>query len=136
MGRIHLKRHKAVKNLKCRKFNDVWLRKYHKKFSYKINASRLRARNRSKNKKPNIPRLKSILVSEETYLAFKKYSESYHITDEIMLAGLLEFYELKHLDLLLKKLKTRYDNGLTLIDISWYSCIYTLMGELSKVINL
>lgn len=53
-----------------------------------------------------------------------------------LIEELIDFYELKRLDILIKRIKDKYEQGLTALDIVHLSILYTLLQEIDRKVNL
>jgi predicted DNA-binding protein len=77
-----------------------------------------------------------IRVSESTHERLKNLAQANGSTVDVIVWGLLDFYELKSLDLLIENLNKIYLRGLTLVEKSQLIILYALLEEIDNKIGL
>ena len=63
-------------------------------------------------------------------------TKKHQLSDNDLIAQLMEFYDLQHLDLLIELLKQKYDRGLTAVEINQLSVLFTLLGYIHQQVDL
>ncbi len=79
---------------------------------------------------------KRVPLTTHTYSALKKLSEEQCMTLEFTIESLIGFYNLQYFDLLIEKIRDKYNNGLSPIDIAHLSVLYTLLQSIDQRIGL
>lgn len=93
----------------------------------------------SESKKQEIagqPADHKIRIKQPTYNLLRDLAEQYKLTHDNLILQLVEFYMLKNLPMLLKRIRRKYELGLTPLERSYYSNLYTLLAEIDKAIGL
>jgi hypothetical protein len=77
-----------------------------------------------------------IIVNRETKEKLRIICKKHNLEIDAAIEQLIMFWELRYFDLLISKIKTKYDQGLTTLDVSQLGILLTLLSHIDKDIGL
>jgi hypothetical protein len=77
-----------------------------------------------------------LLVSDPVKIAIDEFAEQHGLSHDLAVRQLVDFYYMRHFDLLIRNIRRMQERGLSPMEINQLSVLYTLLQHIDERVGL